>query len=125
MQVDVGEDRGFRYLFLMYGHPDEGEFASPALDLLIYPGDTLRQARRLYSRMDERMQDRIVELAVTPGWSVRPNFHLGFRNRGVLHDDEEPAGLAGYLEYWRSHIDEHHQRLAEEWPAVLEVLARE
>lgn len=71
------------------------------------------------------MQDRIVELGATPGWSVRPNFHLGFRNLGVLHDREEPAGLAGYLEYWRSHIDEHHQRPAEEWTAVLEVLARE
>ena len=121
VQVDAGEDRGFKYLFLMYGHPDDGEYASPTLDLAIYPGDTLSQARRLYSRMDERMQDRIVELAATPGWSVRPNFHLGSAYRGVLHDDEEPAGLAGYLEYWRSHIDEHHQRPAEEWPAVLEV----
>lgn len=125
VQVDAGEDRGFKYLFLMYGHPDDEEYASPALDLAIYPGDTLSQARRLYSRMDERMEHRIVELGATPGWSVRPNFHLGFRNRGVLHDDEEPAGLAGYLEYWRSHIDEHHQRPAEDWPAVLEVLARE
>lgn len=125
VQVDAGEDRGFKYLFLMYGHPDEGDLASPALDLLIYAGDTLSQARRLYSRMDERTQDTIVELAATPGWSVRPNFHLGFRTRGVLHDDHEPAGLAGYLEYWRSHIDEHHQRPAEEWPAVLKVLARE
>jgi hypothetical protein len=125
VQVDVGEGRSFKYLFLMYGHPDEGEFASPALDLLIYAGDTLRQAQRLYSRMDQRMQDRTVELAATPGWSVRPNFHLGFRARGVLHDDEEPAELARYLDYWGSHIDEHHQRPAEEWPALLEVLARE
>ena len=125
VEVDAGDGRGFKYLFLMYGHPDEGKSASPALDLLIYPGDTLRQARRLYSRMDERTQDRIVELAATPGWSVRPNFHLGFRARGVLHDDEDTPGLAGYVEYWRSHIDEHHQRPAEEWPAILEALATE
>lgn len=124
VQVDAGEDRGFKYVFLTYGHPDDWEYASPTLDLAIYPGDTLSQARRLYSRMDERMQDRIVELDATPGWSVRPNFHLGFRNRGLLHDDE-PAELAGYLEYWRSHIDEHHQRPADEWPAVLKMLARE
>jgi nucleotide-binding universal stress UspA family protein len=122
VQVDAGEDRGFKYLFLMYGHPDEGDFASPALDLLIYAGDTLNQARRLYSSMDERTQARIIELAATPGWSVRPNFHFGFRTRGVL-DDEEPTDLPAYLEYWRSHIDEHHQRPAEEWPAVLEALA--
>ncbi len=92
VQVDAGEDRAFKFLFLMCGHPDEGDSASPALDLLVYAGDTLSQARRLYSRMDERTKDRIVELAATSGWSVRPNFHLGFRTRGVLHD-EEPAGL--------------------------------
>jgi hypothetical protein len=124
VQVDVGEGRAFRYLFLMYGHPDEDEFASSALDLLIYAGDTLSQARRFYSRMDEHVQERLVELGATPGWSVRPNFHLGFRARGVIHDDEEPVELAGYLEYWRSHIDEHHQRPAEEWPELLELLVR-
>jgi hypothetical protein len=75
--------------------------------------------------MDERMQGGIVELGESPGWSVRPNFHLGFRDRGVIYDDEESGGLADYLEYWRLHIDEHHQRQAEAWPAVLEELARE
>lgn len=125
VQVDAGDDRGFKYLFLMHGHPDDGEFASPALCLSIYAGDTIKQARQLFLRMDKRVQDGIAELAGTPGWSVRPNFHFGFRSPGVLYDDHEPPRLTDYLEYWRSHIGDHHQRPAEEWPAVLEVLAGE
>lgn len=125
VQVDAGEARGFRYLFLMYGHPDDQELAAaPSLALLIYAGDTLSQARRLYGRMDEPMRDRIIDLAATSGWSVRANFHFGFRTRGVLHDDQEPTALAGYLDHWRSHIDEQRQRPVEEWPAILRALAR-
>jgi hypothetical protein len=124
VQVDAGEGRGARYVFLSYGDSHDEQSASLPINLAIYPGDTLSQARQLYPRMDERMQDRIIQLNETSGWSVRPNFHLGFRDRGVLHDDEDPAALADYLEYWRFHIHEQHQLPAAEWPAILEVLAR-
>ncbi|HEX8744536.1 MAG TPA: phospholipase D family protein [Thermoleophilaceae bacterium] len=124
VQANVGEGRGFKYLFLMPDHGEDQDDPSPALDLLIYPGDTLSQARRFYSRIDERARHRLIELAATPGWSVRPNFHLGFRARGWLHDTA-PAALGRYLEYWHSHIDGHRERPAHEWPAILEGLARE
>ena len=125
VQVDAGEGRGVRYVFLRYGGVDDGELASPPLEFAIYPGDTLSQARQLYPQIDQPLQDRIVELRATPGWSVRPNFHFGFRNRGLLHDNQEPVALTGYLEYWHSHIGEHHQRPTEGWPTVLRALARE
>lgn len=124
VEVNVGEDRGVKYLFLMPDDREEGPVPAPSVCLRIYPGDTLGQARRFYSRIDERRRDRLIALDATPGWSVEPNFHLGFWNRGWLHD-RAPAGLVHYLDYWRAHIDEHHQRSAEEWPAILARLAVE
>lgn len=123
-QVNVGEDRGLRYVFLMPDDGGEDDDPSRAVSLRFYPGDTLGQARRFYPRIDEPGRDRLIELDATPGWSVQPNFHLGFRTRGWLHD-QSPAGLAHYLDYWHTHIGEHHQRPAEEWPAILDRLAAE
>jgi len=94
------------------------------ISLRLYPADTLSQARQLYPRIDERTRDQLVELDASPGWSVQPNFHLGVRTRGWL-DDTSPVGLAGYLEHWHAHIDEQGQRPTDEWPAILNRLARE
>jgi hypothetical protein len=73
--------------------------------------------------MDRAARGKLVELAATPRWSVRTNFHLGTRTRGWL-DDEAPATLARYVDYWHTHIDEHRQRPKSEWPAILEELTK-
>ncbi len=99
-QVQLDMDRGLGLIFLSPADAD----SSGAVSLQLYPGDTLAQARRFYPRMDRAGRARLVELASTPGWSVRPNFHLGTRTRGWLHD-EAPGTLTRYVDYWHAHID--------------------
>jgi hypothetical protein len=64
--------------------------------LLLYPADTLSQARAFYSR--PQAVDGLLALAHQPGWSAKPNFHFGHLQRGFCwttstRDVREYVGL--------------------------------
>ncbi|MGZ4305630.1 MAG: hypothetical protein ACXVSL_12290 [Solirubrobacteraceae bacterium] len=122
VQIDLGDGRGLRYVFLMsHGDEERGRFVSVDAQ----PGDTLTQARVLYGHLDDHGRDALLELGSTPGWSVAPAFHLGTPRSATWLEVETPGGLARYLDFWRTHIGEYGQRPAEEWPAILKRLAAE
>ncbi|NEX60234.1 hypothetical protein [Noviherbaspirillum galbum] len=66
--------------------------------LILYPGDTLSQARVLYQRADA-----VRGLLNLPGWTVRTNFHWGHLTSGLCwsHGDINPAT---YIDYWIARI---------------------
>jgi hypothetical protein len=121
-QVDIGDDRALRYVFLMPGDDLADDGSPVATELRIHAGDTLSQARRFYTQLDDRRRRDLVELGQRRGWSVRPDFHFGFRARGFLHD-HALVDVFDYIEYWREHIGEQRERPAGEWPRMLRGLA--
>jgi hypothetical protein len=63
--------------------------------LEVDPGDTLSQARLLYSNVSLDQMLRLEKL----GWSIRPNFHFSFRASNVLWTASRLA-VAEYWKYW-------------------------
>jgi hypothetical protein len=49
------------------------------VELLLYPADTLTQARAFWA--DAHVVAAVLELPER-GWRVNPNFHFGFMERG-------------------------------------------
>jgi hypothetical protein len=123
-QVDIGDDRALRYVFLMPGDDLADDGSPVAIELRIHAGDTLSQARCFYAQLDDRLRRDLVDLGRRPGWSVRPDFHFGFRARGFLHD-HGLVDVSDYIEYWRQYIGEQRERPAGAWPRVLRGLADE
>ena len=67
------------------------------LDLVIEfaPGDTMRQAKRLYS---ECGMDEVLGLRES-GWTVRPNFHVAHMTRNLLHT-HSTISIESYWNIW-------------------------
>jgi hypothetical protein len=72
--------------------------AEGRVELLLYPADTLTQARAFWS--DPRVVEAVLALQDT-GWRVNPNFHLGFMERGLTWT-ETRTSVATYVRYWRA-----------------------
>lgn len=73
------------------------------ISLSLHPGDTMGQAKKLYSREGVDFKG-LVRLADETGWKVRPNFHLNFAKKHFGYTHDHPP-LADYLEFWRNHRD--------------------
>ena len=84
------------------------------VQLALYPGDTLSQARVLYHRQD--VLDRLRALGAQPGWAVSPNFHFGYVGKGMCWPSG-PLGLDGYIELFKQRIDDEYELHADDWDA--------
>jgi hypothetical protein len=73
------------------------------ISLSLHPGDTMSQAKELYSRAGVDF-DGLLRLADEPGWKVRPNFHLNFASLHFGYTHDHPS-LADYIEFWSNHRD--------------------
>ena len=67
--------RNARSVHFAYLEPRLGEVA-----LVLYPADTLEQARHLY--WDPTQTERLLALR-QHGWEVQPNFHFGYAEKGL------------------------------------------
>ncbi len=86
-----------RYVFLALEQLD----GNAEVQLRLYPGDTLGQARQLFR--DQAAPARKVVEALGGGWEIAPNFHLGHIQTGFGWAGS-PSGLAAYVDYWADHV---------------------
>ena len=70
--------------------------AEGRVELLLYPADTLTQARAFWS--NTRIVETVLELRDS-GWRVNPNFHFGFMERGLTWT-ETRTSVDPYAGYW-------------------------
>ena len=77
-------------------------FADGMVQLRMWPGDTLEQAKPLYADADVV---RAVLALRERGWKVRPNFHWGYQQGGRGHRWPMPGTLSldEYAAYWIEH----------------------
>jgi hypothetical protein len=70
-----------------------------AIELAMYPGDTITQARALFGYLAQHGADRLLNLR-NSHWVVEPNFHFSFIRRGLGDNVTTSLSLDGYLRYW-------------------------
>ena len=85
------------------------------VELLLYPADTLTQARVFWS--DERLVESVLALR-DKGWRVNPNFHFGFKERGLAWT-ETRTSVDAYARYWRAHTRHLATLDREDWKNFL------
>lgn len=94
------------------------------IELRMYPGDVLGQARVLYD-----VPSRVASVLAlqSDGWQVRPNFHWGFRQSGMVHVGDMPGTLDvdAYTQYWMDHIRSTRQINADEYSTYLDRLTED
>lgn len=86
--------------------------------LRLWPGDTLEQAKALYSSTKRvsgllRLQDR--------GWKVAPNFHFGHMAKGFVWTNGD-IDVDAYVQYWMKNVHSAKQIPRAEWSAYLDEL---
>lgn len=72
-----------------------------AVELSVYPADTLSQARAFYTRTG--MIEAVLALAQQPGWELKPNFHFGHMEDGYTWTTTS-IDVGSYVELWRETI---------------------
>lgn len=88
------------------------------IDLALHPGDTVSQARSLYSRVEV---DNL--LALTDDWDCAPNLHFAHMSKNLVYPSPE-ISLKRYLEFWREHQDWIRQVKEEKFDGLLDLLER-
>lgn len=73
------------------------------VDLTMYPGDIVGQARKLYA--PEFHADRLTALDQEDRWNIKPNLKLSFASAGLVWPTVTRA-LDQYADYWLSHPGE-------------------
>jgi len=91
---------------------------SASLELRLYPGDTLTEARVLYQ--DPARVDGLLRLR-DEGWRLRPDFHFGFAARGFANT-ESRLDADQYIAYWVTRIPRLSQFLRDDWNHELQRL---
>lgn len=89
-----------------------------SLELWLYPGDTLTQARVLYQ--DPARVDGLLRLR-DEGWRLRPDFHLGFAARDFTNT-ESRLDADQYIAYWVTRIPRLTRFLRGDWNHELQRL---
>jgi len=77
------------------------EQSSRDVRLVMYPADTLTQAKTFYAHPEH--VSRMLALRDS-GWNVEPNFHFGHIAPGLVWTTTD-APLEEYVGYWREHIE--------------------
>jgi hypothetical protein len=86
------------------------------IDLGLYPGDTVSQARSLYSRVEvEKL------LALADEWDCSTNLHFAHMSKNLVYPSPE-ISLKRYLEFWREHQDWIRQVKEEKFDGLLALL---
>jgi hypothetical protein len=83
------------------------------IDLRIYPGDTLSQARQFYR--DPAGVHAVLALR-SQGWQISPNYHWGFMASGLAWM-QTPCSTDEYCDYWVGRIDTAGQVGRVQWDA--------
>jgi hypothetical protein len=90
------------YLFLTDG----------AIELSVYPADTLSQARAFYAR--PAAVAALLALAVDPEWEVMPNYHFGHMEGGYAWTTTKTP-VERYIKLWQEEIAETRAVKRDEW----------
>ena len=98
------ELESLQYLYL--GPSTEGR-----IELLLYPADTLTQARAFWS--DDAGVEAVLALQGS-GWRVNPNFHLGFMERGLMWT-ETRTSVEAYAQYWLARASDLATLRRDDW----------
>ena len=88
------------------------------IDLALHPGDTVSQARSLYSRVEvEKL------LALTEEWGCSTNLHFAHMSKNLVYPSPK-VSLRRYLEFWQEHQDWIRQVKEEQFDELLDLLER-
>jgi hypothetical protein len=78
------------------------------VEAAMYPGDTMTQARALFTYLHDHGADRLLALR-DRGWQLKSNFHFGFIRTGFGHGVHTSLPLEEYIRYWIEHVEEIEQ----------------
>lgn len=92
---------GIRYLWL---EPKKDVGGHQYIELSLYPGDTVTQARDFLGRVNADKVSSLTE----QNWRVWPNLHFAYM-RTNLHWGDVSLGIKEYLEFWRRNQDRIRQ----------------
>ena len=87
----------------------EFEESSQHIRLVVYPADTLTQAKAFYARPGAASS--VLSLR---GWNVEPNFHFGYMAVGLVWTTAD-GQLEEYVDYWRERIESTGAIPRDEW----------
>ena len=90
------ESSSFKRIYLQ-ADAEQEDARSWWITLGIWPGDTMRQARGFWPRVDAR---RLLELQ-DKGWELWPNLHFSFAQTH-LYWANTPLAMNEYIEFWKS-----------------------
>ena len=85
--------------------------APQQIQLVVYPADTLTQARAFYTR--HGAASTVLSLR-DGGWSVEPHFHFGYMASGLVWTTAD-SRVEEYVAYWRKQIDSTRAVPREKW----------
>ena len=103
-----GETAG--YLFLAVRDLDK---PSPRVMIVLYPADTLYQARKLYGDRPDRVP--AVLALRDANWELYSCFHMGYIQRGIAWDEWGACDVEDYVGYWVDHIGDARRMSRAEW----------
>ena len=109
-RLELGGANTVRYAYLSPAEADS------RVEMSIYPGDDLGQARELYASPDQ-----VKALLRLEEWSVVPNMHFGFMQRGYAWSPT-PATVDEYVDYWIGQIDSAKTVAEDHWDEYLDDL---
>jgi hypothetical protein len=96
----------------------ESDDAETAVQLRLYPGDTLEQSRVLY--VHPVRVDKLLALR-DQGWAISPNFHFGYMETGMVWTTGD-IGAEEYVSYWCEHIGATSQVRRDDWSSYFDGL---
>lgn len=84
-----------------------------SIELAMWPGDTMTQARSFYKYLAEHGLINFLNLE-NQGWTVKTNFHFGFIQKGFGHGVRTALSVKDYLKHWVSNARSIEQLLPDE-----------
>jgi len=100
----VGHHKGLEHCIKLDSGPVREIYLRPEerrstwnIQLKMYPGDTISQARELYDQLDVTQIRKLVD----NGWSCQPNMHFTFMGTGLVWSQPD-LSTQQYIEFWRT-----------------------
>ena len=88
------------------------------IDLMIYPGDTVSQARHFYKHVDVEAL-----LQLTESWDLYPNLHFSHIQTHLVYATKD-VSLESYLTFWKNHSDLIGQIKEPQFDSTLNLLSK-
>lgn len=91
------------------------------VDLKIYPGDTISQARHFYKNVDTEAL-----LQLTESWDIRSNLHFSHVSSNLVYPGKikDDDGLRSYFAFWKENSDWIRRVNEGQFDVLLDVLTR-